>query len=284
MSADEEGVLYLAFGYEYVVEAVLSLLSLRYHHPDLPASLLTNLAIAEDNPGGIFEGVEYFDEVITVDAENGENRHYKTSLVEYTPYERTLYLDADTYIENDITAGFAYVDAEFEMTVRPVEYPLGPDHHHFEDLEMNIRGLPLHEHSYYNTGVIFFDDSDETVEFFRAWNETYREIAHPYDAISFLQTTFETDVRIYPLNQTWNKNKQGHIDPRSLDRLRVYHYMEPHRNAEILAEIRRVEREIPDAFFPEASTHQLEAWRGSSWNSERRTSLLDRLLQWVSGR
>jgi len=284
MSDDDTGVLYLAFGYEYLVQAVLSFRSLRNHHPNLPVSIITNINIADENPGGVFEDVRYFDKVISVDAKNEVNRHYKTSLVKYTPYEKTMYIDSDTYIEDKLKTGFGYVGDSFQLALRPVEFPLGPGHHHFDGLNVEIAGLPLHEHTYYNTGVVFFSDSERTRSFFHRWNRLYHELDHPYDAISFLRTTFETDIPIYPLNQTWNKNKQGEINSRSLERLRVYHYIEPHRNADILDEIRQIESNIPDAFFKDTSTETLERWRVSTWEPQDNRTYLSRLLHRVTRR
>ena len=86
--ADDFGVIYSATGQKFVDEAVRSARSLKQVMPDLPVTLYTDLT---EVPDGVFDVIEII-----------EHPHYSTRdkiqpLCD-PPYQRTLYIDTDTYI------------------------------------------------------------------------------------------------------------------------------------------------------------------------------------------
>jgi len=88
----DKGVIYKASGDQYINEVIKSVKSLKKHNPDIPVTLLTY---------GQIGTTEYFDRVIQLDKpieSMGDSILQPSDIV----YEKTLFLDSDTYICSDI--------------------------------------------------------------------------------------------------------------------------------------------------------------------------------------
>ena len=82
-----QGVLYIAVGEAYVAEARQSAASVKAVMPDVPVTLITS----RPQPGTIF------DRVIAI-TQNDYRSTDRARLLLLSPYERTLFLDTDTYV------------------------------------------------------------------------------------------------------------------------------------------------------------------------------------------
>lgn len=87
------GVITIADGDWYVSMAIDLALSLDLYSPQLPKSVLTSEKFAERLKN-------YYDNVIILDPKRGNVHGFeqKLFLVDYSPYERTLYLDCDSLV------------------------------------------------------------------------------------------------------------------------------------------------------------------------------------------
>lgn len=104
MSA-ERGVIYVATGDRYNAEARRSVRSLRVHHPGLPVTLFSDRDVTDDN----------FDDVQRIEAPSHDWSDKITPLVD-SPYERTIFLDTDTYICSSLDPVFRVLD-RFELAI-----------------------------------------------------------------------------------------------------------------------------------------------------------------------
>src|SRR6266498_441972 len=102
----KEGFLYVAFGKRYLQEAEISARSLK-RFTNLPICLIT------DEEG---YGSEYVDIVLI---EKGE-RDFVSKIIgmQRTPFERTIFLDSDTFICSSIDKLFEVLDL-FDMLLSP---------------------------------------------------------------------------------------------------------------------------------------------------------------------
>lgn len=253
---EERGVVYLAFGYEYCIKAVNSACSLKSFHPNLDISIVTNIQISE-NIGTTVEfngkkiGPELFDQVIHIDEETQNNRNYKTSIGDYTPYEKTLFLDCDTVIQDSIVEGFNFLNySDMACFARPL--PARAMIERWEG-DIHVENVDIEDVSTFYSGVFFFNKS-KTKEFFRLWNSKYKEFGYRYDQFSFTNSIIESDVDFIPFPMIWNAmdkdiERYEDYDPGyNLDeniKIRHKNYMNYRR----MRKYRKLEEKIGDKFL-----------------------------------
>ncbi|GAA1322702.1 hypothetical protein GCM10009647_056980 [Streptomyces sanglieri] len=211
---DDLGVIYLAFGYEYAVQAIQSVCSLKSIHPELDASILTNVPLKEEisdsiSYKGTVVGPKLFDNVIYVNDSNDSNRDYKTTINEYSPYDKTLFLDCDIIIKSRIKDGFKILDyADIAALYRPL--PSGPMVNSWGG-KINVEGLDIEHISSFYSGVIFFNKRDSK-EFFERWNKKYQEFGYKFDQYAFTHSIITSNIHYLPLPATWNA-MDNHMKP-----------------------------------------------------------------------
>lgn len=154
------GVLYLASGSAYREKAIRSAKSVKRHNPTLPITIYTDEPV--DTP--VFDKVRALDEPIT---EPGDSiltdRHF--------PYDQNLYLDADTYVCDDITDLFTLLD-EFDLGLA---HNVGRAYWRPDIYESNEIDIP-EAFTEYNSGVMAYTSGDTVRELFAEWGDLYRSM------------------------------------------------------------------------------------------------------------
>jgi hypothetical protein len=148
-----EGVVYLAIGEDHVREAVLSAQSLKQQMPDLPAILYT------DVPGDLAG----FDRVQRIECD-AYDRSYNIRMFVDSPFERTLYLDSDTFIAGDLQDAFGLL-GRFDFCAVHAPQHIPP---------FRVDGAPA-SFPQYNGGVVFLRRNSTTDRFLTRWGELYRQ-------------------------------------------------------------------------------------------------------------
>jgi lipopolysaccharide biosynthesis glycosyltransferase len=99
----KKGVLYCATDEVYQKRARLSAYSLKHNNPTLSCCLITNTEVKDE----IWDHL-----IISEKSENGFHQYMldKITALSLSPYEKTLYLDSDTYILDDINELFSLLD------------------------------------------------------------------------------------------------------------------------------------------------------------------------------
>ena len=193
---NELGYLYVAAGdARYRQEAVISAASLRSVDPNAHITLITD----KEFNGSLFDRI-----TVRPVAFTGwkAGLAYKTKhIYEDSPYERTLFLDTDTYLYENCRALFGLLDYfDVCMAAAPIatRKPL-------------IDGKPLTACIRYNTGVIAFRKNRRNELLFRTWHETYEKKlwekalrTGENDQKSFIQALLNSDSRVYVLPNVWN--------------------------------------------------------------------------------
>ena len=191
-----KGVYYINNGKGFVEEAAMSAESLKKNNPDLETTIATD---QEEVP-------PVFDQHIKIDDPNPEVIS-KVRHLSKTPYDKTLFLDSDIYVDSDITELFETVE-NFDIAVAHASR------------RKNLRDTVPESFPLFNTGVIAYRKNDKVLNFLEKWKENYMEEAvgnskeieteeglkkMPVpDQPSFRETIYNSDLQIVPLTMRYN--------------------------------------------------------------------------------
>lgn len=187
-NSPSQGFIYVAEGERCIKEAVTSAKSLRNA---LPSAHIT--AFLAEPPGD----TSVFDTVI--DTKGEFNRLTKIQVFLRTPYERSVFLDADTWICGDPSSLFSVLD-EFELAAA-----LAP-----QDVKRVDARIPdcFPE---FNSGVIAFRRSETVIALANEWLTEYRRFRATFpagwvapDQPSFRYALYKSRVRIGTLTNRYN--------------------------------------------------------------------------------
>ncbi len=210
-------LIYVAFGYEYLLMAAHSAASAKNNNQGIKCSVITNIKF--DNQK--VKTVSPFDNIIFVDKSSDLNREIKTNVVNYASAEYCAYIDCDTEILGSLEPIFKCLEAfdfAMKLNVRPTPkiYEIAP-------------GIPYNLFSSWNGGVIFFRNNSKAREFFKKWAELFKLEGKTNDQPTLARAVFETpDIKLLTLNSIWNTFP---IDLRFLrsrsKESRIWHYRNP---------------------------------------------------------
>jgi hypothetical protein len=183
------GIVLVAVGNECYKEAQICVKSIREIYKNLPITLFT------DNSNEI-NGV---DRTILVKPSNDMFLNKVEKLIE-SPYDKTLFLDSDTFLCSDIDDGFDLLD-KFDMLFC---------HAPFRQTGYDI-DIP-EAFSEINTGVIFYKKNDKVQNFLKNWVSTYRldldnksVLGYFNDQTSFLKCLYDDNhLKYYILPSEFN--------------------------------------------------------------------------------
>lgn len=181
------GVLYVATGAKYVDDAIRSSSSVRRHMPDLDIAIVTDLP---ERVAGKFEHVIELP---------GSPRHSfldKVVGLGLSPFEDTLFLDADTFVCESCTEVFDLLP-RFDLAVAHDACRVGAP----VDCPESFGEL--------NTGVLVFRQTEEMQALLRRWLENYRlddeqAPGERNDQPSFRVALFESNIRFHVLTPEYN--------------------------------------------------------------------------------
>jgi len=184
------GILYMVTGEEYIEEASVSARSVADEMSDIETTIATDTLEAD---------LSAFDQIIEYEFERKEVDE-RTWLLNSTippdlsPYDKTLFLDSDTYIAADVTEVFDLLD-DFDLAMTP-----SPKRTQVEELPE-----PWHR---FNCGVIAYRDTPEVNKFLEHWNKVYRERLpkqnSPIDQPAFAIALAKSDLRWFNLPRKYN--------------------------------------------------------------------------------
>ncbi len=211
------GVMYSSFGERYVAEAVRSARSSLSRHA-LPHLLFAGGGDVDDPPAGL--------SIVGFEPTSSDPFVDKIANMRRSPFERTLYLDSDTFVVDDISDVLAVLDT-YDMALAHA-----PAYRGLSDPEVP------RAFAEFNTGVVAWRASERVSEFMRSWEETYRAwqvedvLSGPYgdphpsrsgmrDQPSFRRCAWQHGVRIYVLPPEYNL-RLGYLTT-FVDRVHVIH-------------------------------------------------------------
>lgn len=224
----KDGVVWVAFGHEFLMMALHSARTTREQSPALGTALITNVPLSS----AVFADTSLFDHVVFVEEENKSAFRSKLYIDDKTPFARTLFLDADTEIRRDLAPIFRILD-HFPFAICPRETPCNKSGTLWGE---ELATIGLRE---FNSGVFAFDMGDPKVpDFFDRLRANFAARDETVDQPSFMVTIYEDpSFPVAPLSVEWNATNRR-SESRSLiekfpQRIGVYHYREPLRHADV---------------------------------------------------
>lgn len=180
------GILYFAKGDVFVNEATISARRTRAVMPETPVCIVTDREV----------DAECFDEVF-LDTSKFEWADTPAALAQ-SPFDRTIFLDSDTYLDESIAEIFHVLDG-FDVAAR-----VNRDRAHIPDVadDERIDGVPS-GFPEIQSGVVAYRDTPAVADFLADWERRGREDGDP-DQRSLRAALFHNDVQFAPLEHRYN--------------------------------------------------------------------------------
>lgn len=131
------------------------------------------------------------------------SRQAKINLLD-APFDRVLYLDADTRIYGDISAAWDALSAGWDIAITHSD---NQGHGAFWHVKEAEREITLAEIEYlpvqWQCGVMFVARNERTAALMSAWLEEWQRWQDE-DQAAFVRALHRAPVRIWPLGRPWN--------------------------------------------------------------------------------
>lgn len=185
-----KGILYTASGIQFVDEAAVSAARVSEIIPDVPIALITDVEEAERAA----INTDVFDTIQHIESTSGGFSDQITSL-SHTPFDRTLCLDTDIYMDAPVDDVFDLLD----------EFDIAAAHNH-DGSAYDVAGVP-DAFPEYNTGVVAYRQSDRFDRFLDSWGQWYDELSSPENTQNqpaFRKALYTSDLRVATLPSEYN--------------------------------------------------------------------------------
>ncbi|MDR0785142.1 MAG: hypothetical protein LBE74_04580 [Treponema sp.] len=152
---NEKGLITIAIGKKYAVQAKYLALSAMLNSPQTVRAVIT------DNPKALGD---FFDVIVPYDSALGNPFETKTRLNLYTPFEKTLFLDADSLVVHSLDSYWESLDKRrFVYAGDIVSSGVW-----YVDVEKAMARFGLTWLPKFNSGMFLFDKSEEASRVFNA--------------------------------------------------------------------------------------------------------------------
>lgn len=191
-----KGVVYKVSGDPYVQEAKKSASSIRSHNEDIKITLISDKDIQH----------HAIDNVVPLshDVDGMGDSLLRPSDIQY---ERTLFLDSDTYICGDITGIFELLDrSDVVLAFSPNRTSdLSREQYDSMTTDEVLQYTEIPDvFPNYNSGVIALHDSEPVHEMLNRWDELYQQWNIKYNQPSLRRALYESDLDISVLPPEYN--------------------------------------------------------------------------------
>lgn len=194
------GIVYIAYG-DRARQAVARAVKSAREFTQLPIAVVGDIDPRID-------GVQF----IGYDSEQ-TGRMAKLNLDTLSPYEYTLYLDADTRIKSrDICRGFSALAAGYDVAMAHSENQGSEflSHSTLSDREQTRVALGNPDPLQLQAGVIFFARNEYTSELWSQWRTEWRDAGGGQDQGALLRALDKAPLKLWVLSLDWN-SRNGSI-------------------------------------------------------------------------
>ena len=186
----DNGVIVVAYGNQAITEAEAMITTLRQFH-DWPV-----MAVSDQQ-------VEGADLIWRFEEPGWGARWAKLSMDKLAPWDRWLYLDADTRILGDLSAGFDILDDGWDMAITMSQHQqqnwLWQASEEERAATYGRPGILLSLQG----GVFFVNRNERTSAFFKTWREEWRKFQH-VDQAALLRAVQICPIRLWLLGRAFN--------------------------------------------------------------------------------
>jgi len=191
---DERGAIYIATGEKYVDLAAKSAQSLKACCPGLSTHIFTECSTSSYD---CFDGLTKITD---------PHRRSKVDYIFQTPYQRTLYLDADTRVCEDITHIFELLDKfDIVMTHSPLRTDAKSMKH------VGAKSIPK-SFPDLNDGLILFRRTGPVIEFLKSWQKAYYAEGLEWDQFTLRGIAWSSDLKLGILPPEYNVRKKYYLE------------------------------------------------------------------------
>lgn len=184
----QRGVVFVATGARYIACAEAAAQSVRRHMPDVPIALFTDAGALGVPLSGVFSPV--------IELESVHHRS-KVDCLMNSPFEKTLFLDADIRVLEDVSDVFEVLE-RFDMAMA---------HAHARNRAATraawTRVLP-DAYPQFNTGVIAVRRNPKTLALLQDWSKSYKEAGFRKDQVTLRELLWGSDLRLATLPPEYN--------------------------------------------------------------------------------
>jgi hypothetical protein len=203
----EHGVMYLCWGEPATREAEASMASLWAVAPGMPVLVVGDEAAAE-----YFARRENVSaHVLDVDPFSGEHLfgfkagRVKPLLAAISPFERTLYVDAETEFMRSPEEGFALLDCwDFVIAEAETRSLAMTSRDNQAEAGQTAAELGSTQILYHNSGMFFWRSGEASAELFDLWSEEWERYAGWDEQVALLRALLRSQVLYLNLPYTWN--------------------------------------------------------------------------------
>jgi hypothetical protein len=194
----ERGVLYVAYGDAARHQAGISIRTLRKIDRDVPVAMVC----AEPFPGVDIE-------IIETELDLGA-RMQKTRMYTLSPFERTLFLDADTEVISTTAQAFGLLD-HWDVVLgqdpkrRFADVVTTPAQ--AEERRVTRQEIGTDEVMHYNSGVFAFRRDDRVQAMMACWHEEWKRWQMT-DQMALLRALHKCPVRVAAMRWCWNTHRE----------------------------------------------------------------------------
>jgi lipopolysaccharide biosynthesis glycosyltransferase len=195
---ETRGVMYVATGKKYIRSAIRSARSVRKHNPDLPIHLFANWQACG------FDFSHSSEPFTSVDNIANPHERSKVDYMGRTPFDRTLYLDNDTIVLEDITQLFQLLD-RFEIALSHAPLRIPPSR--LQPWRISLPDC----FPQFNSGVIVYRNSERVLQLIRDWVNAYQQAGFKSDQVTLRELLWLSDLRIATLPPEYNLGRLLYI-------------------------------------------------------------------------
>jgi len=204
----ERGVIYMAWGQNAIEQAKQSVGSLRRFLPKIPVMVVGDQAACD----AFAENKTVLTHFCNVNPFNPDQKkgytflagRVKPLLDGISPWDETLYVDADTYFQQSPMEGFNLLKRWDVALAETQTRCLGEGIAGKEECEATAEELGARLLLYHNSGMIFWRKNERTKALFELWGEEWRRYQGWDEQVAFLRALMRSEAVFKTLPYTWN--------------------------------------------------------------------------------
>lgn len=201
----KRGVIYCATTRDQYLEAALiSAMALRQLDPILPITLISDRPLLQQFPVSDYGITPRFIEPNELDDQGAFlSRSIKTQLSRFSPYQETLFLDADILPIRPVSTLWPYLDhGDFAMVLDRNPTVGQCDHVAQEEIDYTLHRVPGNT-PHFNSGVMVWRKTPGTQQLFQDWHQEWQHFKKQ-DQLALVRALNTTSIAVVPLPGTYN--------------------------------------------------------------------------------
>lgn len=205
MKISDCGVVYcLTNSKAYLEAGLISALTLRSFEPDLAITIISNLPVIDRLNLSTYNISPRLltPQELPIDY-TFISRYVKTHLIDFSPYQSTLFLDADILPCGSVSDLWKYLEtAAIAMVKDRLPMVEMSDHTSEEEKAFTLDKIPPAS-SQFNSGVMLWQNNDEMQQLFTQWQHQWK-IFQQQDQLALVRAIHHCQVKVAEIPQTYN--------------------------------------------------------------------------------